>query len=290
MAYRIAIASGKGGTGKTTVTVNLHHFLKKIGIRKVLLADCDVEEPNAAIFFSTLQKKKVRPVNQEIPVIDTSRCTFCRKCTEYCEFNAIVVIPPARFAEINPSMCHSCGACSVACEYDAICVRDEPIGTLTRYESDGATLLEGSLRVGSPMQTMVIRELKRAVGNNPDIVLFDAPPGTSCPVVETIAGSDYLVLVTEPTPFGVYDLTLMVNLIREMHIPFGVIINKAGIGNRVVYEYLEKEKIDLLGEVPFSKAYASGYAEGNLFSQVPADIDEAYLSICKKIVQKTGVA
>ena len=286
----MAIASGKGGTGKTTVTVNLFHYFKQSGFQRVMLADCDVEEPNAALFFNDLEKKKVRPVNQEIPVIDGSRCTFCRKCAEYCEFNAIVVIPPAGFAEINSSMCHSCGACSVACEFDAIWVRDEPIGTLTQYSTNGAALLEGRLRVGSPMQTMVIRALKRETGIRHDLILFDAPPGTSCPVVETIAGADYLVLVTEPTPFGVYDLSLMVDTARELKIPFGVIINKAGIGNRAVYDYLENEGIDLLGEIPFSKIYASGYAEGNLISQVPAEIRAAYLGICHQIIQKTGIA
>ncbi|MGW8314958.1 MAG: nucleotide-binding protein [Bacteroidales bacterium] len=288
MTYRIAVASGKGGTGKTTVTANLFHYFKQSGKQKVMLADCDVEEPNAAIFFNEFQRKKERPVNQEIPVIDGARCTFCRKCTEYCEFNAIVVIPPAGFAEINPSMCHSCGACSVACEIEAIRVRDEPVGTLTQYSTNGAALLEGRLRVGSPMQTMVIRELKRDIGTRYELILLDAPPGTSCPVVETISGSDYLVLVTEPTPFGVYDLSLMVDLVREMKIPFGVIINKAGIGENKVYDYLEKEDIDLLGEVPFSQAYACGYAEGKLFSQVPDEIRSAYLGICDHIAQKTG--
>ncbi len=286
----MAIASGKGGTGKTTVTVNLFHYFKQSGIQQVMLADCDVEEPNAALFFTDLARVTEHPVNQEIPVIDGSRCTFCRKCAEYCEFNAIVVIPRAGFAEINPSMCHSCGACSVACEFDAIWVRDEPIGKLTQFSANGAAFLEGRLKVGSPMQTMVIRELKRETGSRHDLILFDAPPGTSCPVLETIAGADYLVLVTEPTPFGVYDLSLMVDTVRELNIPFGVIINKSGIGNRSVYEYLEKEGIDLLGEVPFSKTYASGYAEGNLISQVPAEIRAAYIHICNNIIHKTGIA
>ena len=137
---------------------------------------------------------------------------------------------------------------------------------------------------------MYKRQLKREIGDNHDIVLLDAPPGTSCPVVETIAGTDYLILVTEPTPFGMYDLTLMVEMVRELNIPFGVIINKAGIGNRDVYGYLQKERIELLGEVAFSKAYASEYANGNLFSEVPPEIQEAYCGICRKILRKTGMS
>lgn len=284
MATRIAIASGKGGTGKTTVALNLHRFLVRLGVQDVVLGDCDVEEPNAAIFFPDLRQISEVPVQQEIPVIDPSRCTYCRKCAEYCEFNAIVVIPPARFAEVNPSLCHSCGACTVACTYDAIWVKDEPIGTVTRYQLEGSALMEGRLRIGSPMQTMVIRELKRSLQDH-GTVLLDAPPGTSCPVVETISDADYLVLVTEPTPFGLHDLKLMVELVRELGIPYGVIINKAGTGNREVYAYLQGEQIQLLGEVPFSREYAAAYAGGDLFSRVPAEIEGAYLGICGRIMQ-----
>ena len=147
-----------------------------------MLVDCDVEEPNAALFFPEAKKELVIPVNQEIPVIDTNKCTFCSKCVEYCEFNAILVMPPVRFAEINSSLCHSCGACLVACEQDAIWVKDEPIGHLNQYQTEtGRGMMEGTLKIGSAMQTMVIRSLKKSLPPNMDILLFDAPPGTSLP-------------------------------------------------------------------------------------------------------------
>jgi len=251
-----------------------------------MLVDCDVEEPNAALFFPGAEKRRSVPVNQEIPVIDTGKCTFCRKCTEYCEFNAILVMPPVEFAEINPSLCHSCGACTVACEHDAIWVRDDSIGQLNYYQTEtGAGIMDGALKIGSAMQTMVIRTLKKSLPPDMDVLLFDAPPGTSCPVVETISNCDYTILVTEPTPFGLYDLKLMIALLREMVLPFGVVINKANLGSRDVYEYLEEQKIDILGEIPFNSTYASSYALGNLFNETPPEIKKAYKTISEKLIK-----
>ena len=291
MALKIAIASGKGGTGKTTVAVNLYHYLNQATAGKSMLVDCDVEEPNAVLFFPNAEKIKERPVNQEIPVIDTSKCTFCRNCIGYCEFNAILVMPPVKFAEINSSLCHSCGACTVACDQDAIWIKDNPIGTINTYKTGaGNGIMEGILRIGSAMQTMVIRELKKSLPSNNDILLFDAPPGTSCPVVETISDADYVVLVTEPTPFGLYDLKLMISLVKELSKPFGVVINKANLGNREVYEYLGKEGIEILGEIPFSRQYATQYAGGDLFSNVPGEIEASYDRLLGNLAGKVAVS
>jgi MinD superfamily P-loop ATPase len=281
---RIAVASGKGGTGKTTVAVNLYQHLMDQGKHTVALVDYDVEEPNAALFFPESKKLSISEVKQEIPVIDPTRCIYCRKCAEYCEFNAILVIPPIRFAEVNPSLCHSCGACMVACEYDAIWVKEDVVGTLVAYRTEkGGTLLEGRLKIGSSMQTMVIRSLKQRIGKENEIVILDAPPGTSCPVVETISDADWVVLVSEPTPFGLHDLRLMVDLVRELDKPFGVVINKAQLGDRKMYAFLETEKIPLLGEIPFSKAYASQYARGKLFHEVPSEVESAFEALMDQI-------
>lgn len=286
MAFKIAVASGKGGTGKTTVTLNLYQRFAQEFTKDVMLVDCDVEEPNAALFFPEATRSKKVPVNQEIPVIDTSKCTFCRKCAEYCEFNAVLVMPPVGFAEINPNLCHSCGACLVACEHEAIWVKDEPIGHLRHYHTEtGRGIKEGRLNIGSAMQTMVIRSLKKSLPPNMDILLFDAPPGTSCPVVETIAGSDYVVLVTEPTPFGLHDLKLMIALLRKLGNPFGVVINKANLGTRDVYAYLEEQNIQLLCEIPFDTGYASNYAKGKLFEEIPKDITEAISELTGKLMK-----
>ncbi|WP_234409072.1 AAA family ATPase [Marinilabilia salmonicolor] len=223
MSYKIAIASGKGGTGKTTVSVNLQKAIASELTSGVLLADCDVEEPNDRIFFSDATIISEEEVHQMVPEIDTDKCTFCRKCVEYCEFNAIVVLPPAGFAEVNTSLCHSCGACSVACQDGAINEKPVPVGEITRMDTGiGAGLTEGNLKVGSAMQTLMIKELKKSITEDYDVVLYDAPPGTSCPVVETVADVDYVVLVTEPTPFGLNDLMLMVELLVNLDKPLGL--------------------------------------------------------------------
>ena len=284
MSFTIAVASGKGGTGKTTVSLNLYHALSEHLSSSVLLVDCDVEEPNAVLFYPEAELRESIPVDQLIPVIDQERCTYCRKCAEYCEFNAIVVIPPAQFARVNPSLCHSCGACSLACAFDAISERPENIGSLNKYSlSKGQGILEGNLKIGSAMQTAVIRSLKKAIPGDVDIVILDAPPGTSCPVVETVSDADYVVLVTEPTPFGLHDLKLMVRMLREVGKNFGVVVNKSDPGYRKLHEYLDQEGIELIGKIPFSLPYASRYARGDLFKNVPGEIKESYSAIVERL-------
>jgi MinD superfamily P-loop ATPase len=265
MPVKIAVASGKGGTGKTTVSVNLFNWVKANWSQKVQLVDCDVEEPNDHIFLPEYNFFKSIEIAQSIPKIDTNNCTFCRNCVDWCVFNAIVVIPPLGFAEINQSLCHSCGACLMACQKNAINEFPVTIGYANFYTSDDqSSFIEGRLKIGSAMQTMLIRELKKQKDSTADIIIFDSPPGTSCPVVESVAGVDYIILVGEPTPFGLYDLELTVALLRQIKIDFGVVINKSGIGNQDIYDFLKKEKIFLLGEIPFSKEYASDYSMGKL--------------------------
>jgi len=267
MSFKIAIASGKGGTGKTTVSVNLFRWIVQNWATKVQLVDCDVEEPNDKIFLPEYSLVEQKEVVQLIPKINTDDCTFCRRCVEWCEFNAIVVIPIAEFAEVNNALCHSCGACLIACQDNAMKEYPHPIGMANFYKNtDESSLLEGELKIGSAMQTKLIGELKQFVDPTSEVVIFDAPPGTSCPVVESVSDSDFIILVTEPTPFGLHDLKLTVDLIRELKINFGVIVNKAGLGTEDVFEYLKSENIQLLGKIPFSKEYASNYARGQLAS------------------------
>jgi MinD superfamily P-loop ATPase len=291
MAIKIAVASGKGGTGKTTVSVNLFHLLSRDAGEKVVLVDCDVEEPNDVIFFPGARKLETLRVHQEIPVIDASKCIFCRKCSEYCEFNAILVMPPVKFAEVNPALCHSCGACMVACDQGAIWVKEQEIGIIHRYTTgEGKGIMEGNLNIGSAMQTMVIRELKKSLPPDSDILLFDAPPGTSCPVVETISDADYVLLVAEPTPFGLHDLKLMVSLVTDMEIPFGVVISKAGTGSNKIYGYLRDEGIELLAEIPFSLAFAVRYSSGQLFDQPEDEITGAFRKLADRVLDKVRVS
>jgi len=287
LSFNIAIASGKGGTGKTTVAVNLYAMLGEISGSNIELVDCDVEEPNDLIFFDGAQKEAEEEIFQLIPQIDKEKCTFCRSCVEYCEFNAIVVIPSAGFAEVNKSLCHSCGACLVACKDSAITEYPETIGWVNSYQTKHVNgLKEGRLNIGSAMQTMLIKALKKRVSPQNEITIYDAPPGTSCPVVETISDAHFVILVTEPTLFGLHDLKLMVNLMKEVNIPFGVVVNKAGLGDNKVYEYLKNEDIELIGEIPFSGEYAGIYAKGNILEEIPDYIKVSYAKIAKNLSRK----
>lgn len=286
---KIAIASGKGGTGKTTVSVNLYYFLSKELNNKVQLVDCDVEEPNDLLFFPEIKKQIEIEVFSLVPEIDVDKCTFCKKCAEWCEFNAITIVNKLKFAEVNTDLCHSCGACSVACTDNAITEQNKPLGVISEFNTGfGRGVTEGRLEIGSAMQTSLIKELKKSTEKNAILTLYDAPPGTSCPVVETVSDTDYVILVTEPTPFGLNDLKITVDLLFDLKIPFGVIVNKAGLGNNDVYDYLVEKKIELLGKIPFSKVYAHNYSIGNLLHSIPDEISDYYCQIVN--VLKTKIA
>ena len=284
---KIAVASGKGGTGKTTVSVNLFHFIATSYDKNVRLVDCDVEEPNDYIFLNQPKLRKQTETFQQIPFITTETCTFCKKCAEWCEFNAITIIKNLKFAEVNPDLCHSCGACTVACQFGAITEYPRPLGKITHYSTDsGSGLTEGRLEIGSAMQTMLIKRVKKVDSEKDSVVIYDAPPGTSCPVVETVADSDFVVLVTEPTPFGLHDLKITVELLKDLKIPFGVIVNKADLGSDEVFHYLRENNIELLGKIPFSNDYAKNYASGNILKNIPAEIESNYREIVSKLLTK----
>lgn len=281
---QIAVASGKGGTGKTTVAVSLFHFWEKFHKREMHLLDCDVEEPNDALFFSSLKTLEQKQIHQYIPEIDTSVCTFCKKCAEWCEFNAITIVANRQFAEVETSLCHSCGACLVACPENAFTEKPHPLGIITRYQTEnGNKFTEGRLEVGSAMQTMLIKKLKEEVKQDVGIIILDSPPGTSCPVVETVSDVDYVILVTEPTPFGLHDLKITVELLLELKKPFGVVVNKSGLGSNNVYEYLNENEIELLGEIPFSREFAHMYSAGELLKDIPKELGKTYRRIIEKI-------
>ena len=284
---KIAVASGKGGTGKTTVAVNLSYFFRTYLHKDIKLVDCDVEEPNDALFFPDSEVKKETDVFRQIPEINLNKCTFCKECARWCEFNAIVIIPGKKITEVDANLCHSCGACSAACKFGAIIEKPEQLGSIRVYDTGmDAELVEGRLRIGSAMQTPLIKELKKEVSDVNCLVIYDAPPGTSCPVVETVADADYVILVTEPTPFGLHDLRITVDMLNVLKVCFGVVINKAGLGDDKVYRYLEHKKIDIIGEIPFSKEYAASYASGAILDNIPDKIKYTYQGILTNLQAK----
>ena len=252
----ISVASGKGGTGKTLVATSLALSLRDKG--KVQLLDCDVEEPNAHIFIKPdfTGKEKV-PIS--IPVVNETRCTYCGKCAEVCAYNAIAVIKEKVL--VFPELCHGCGACSYLCPEAAISEEDKEIGIVEIGSSDGIEFVHGKLNIGEAMAPPVIRQVKEHI-NPKGTIIIDVSPGTSCPVVESIKGSDFCLLVTEPTPFGLNDLVLAVEVVRKLEIPCGVVINRTGLGNGKVDAYCHREGIPILLTIPLDTDIASLYSRG----------------------------
>jgi len=271
----ISIASGKGGTGKTTVAVNL-----ALSIENVQFLDCDVEEPNAHIFLKP-QIKEQKKAYIPVPEIDESKCTYCGKCAKVCVYNAIAVLPGQDGKKgrtlIFAHLCHGCGACSALCPQGAIKEINREIGVVELGNCDKIEFIHGKLNIGEAMSPPLIRQVKEhispeggfASGVNPTrTVIIDAPPGTSCPVVESVKGSDYSILVTEPTPFGLNDLILAVEVLKKLKIPFGVVINRADLGNKKTEEYCQKENISILMRIPFKKEIAMAYSKGEPMVEV----------------------
>lgn len=286
MPYKIAIASGKGGTGKTTLSVSLYNRMA-LEIEKIQLIDCDVEEPNAALFYSNASIKEKLIICQQIPEIDKNKCTYCSRCVDYCAFNAITLVPTAGIARIDPGFCHSCGACIEACEFDAIRENDVETGVVNNYQlENGLGLLEGRLEVGSSLQTFLIKQLKKKQDVSAELVILDAPPGTSCKVVQTVIDADYTLLIGEPTPFGLHDLKLSVQLLRGMNKDFGVVINKAGIGDGRLLNYLIEEDIEIVGKIPFDRGFASSYAGGDLTENIPKAVSKEVNNIGDHLLKK----
>jgi len=254
----VAVASGKGGTGKTSVAVNL-----ALSIGNVQFLDCDAEEPNAHLLLHPKISRE-EPVYIPVPVINEGLCDYCGKCAEFCANNAIFV--SADKALVFPELCYSCGGCAIVCPRKAISEEQRRIGTLKYGLADDLELVYGELEVGEPMAVPVINEVKKQQIRNSKTVILDSPPGTSCPVIETVKGSDFCVLVTEPTPFGLHDLKITVQVLKQMKIPFGVVVNRAGIGDQRVYEYCKNENIPVLLEIPYQRKIAELYSKGIPFS------------------------
>lgn len=252
----ISVASGKGGTGKTTISTNLAVSID----RRAKLLDCDVEEPNAQLFIKPeINEKEI--VYTMIPEIDETLCDGCRKCAEICRFNALTVV--GKKVIVFPELCHSCGGCVVVCPENAVGEGSRELGVIETGTKDKLTFIQGTMRIGEAMSPPLIRKVRSKIEEN-DLAIIDAPPGTSCPVITAMKDTDFVLLVTEPTPFGLHDLKLAAEAVKVLDIPCGIVINRSDIGDRTVQEYAAQKKIPILLEIPFDRRIAETYSRGGL--------------------------
>ena len=297
---RIAVASGKGGTGKTFVATNLFNVLSRRG-EAVTLTDCDAEAPDDLLFFRA-EKVSETEVTHQVPVINKDACTWCGRCSRWCSYNAIFYLPGAKVIEVIENLCHGCGACSFACNAGAITEKPVVLGTVTSFKTIGGShftnggslasdcgfpVVEARMKVNEMSPVRVIREAIKESGDD-GVVILDAPPGTSCPFIQTVDKADQVVLVTEPTPFGLSDLRQSVETLREMKKNPAVIINRSDIGDSSVAEYLEKENIPLLAEIKYDPVIARTYSEGRLVTdEIPA-LTSLFEELADKILNGHG--
>ncbi|MFC2036094.1 ATP-binding protein [Chloroflexota bacterium] len=273
----IAVASGKGGTGKTLVATSLACSLKHRD--RVQLLDCDVEEPNDHVFLKpTIIRSEA--VLIPVPKVDKGKCTYCGKCAEVCAYNAIAVL--GEHVLTFSQLCHGCGACSYLCPEKAISEEGRETGVVEWGNSDGVGFAHGKLAIGEAMAPPVIRNVKKQT-NKEGIVIIDVPPGTSCPVVEAVKDSDFCLLVTEPTPFGLNDLVLAVETVRELDIPCGVVLNRAGVGDENTEKYCQKENIPILLTIPLDTEIARLYSMGITLIEGIPQWQEYFLGLFDRI-------
>lgn len=294
----VAVASGKGGTGKTTVSTNLAETAAARGL-DVELLDTDVEEPNCHIFVSP-QFESSQEVTVQVPAVDESKCIGCGACAEICQFSAIAMAGevPVTF----PDLCHSCTGCWRVCPTGAITPRERAVGMLDRGRAanPGATanpgaatgsaaaaiaFVQGSLKVGESVSSPVIHAVLGERGQA-ELSVIDAPPGTACPVVEATHEADYIILVTEPTPFGLNDLELAVEMVRKLGVPFGVVINRADVGDAGVREYCRREGIEVLLELPDDRRVAEAYSRGELATRAVPELRARYEELITTVLER----
>ena len=275
---RIAIASGKGGTGKTTVAVNLALTAGE----PVQLLDCDVEEPNCHLFLPA-EMGSPETVGLPVPEVDEEKCNACGECGRLCQYSAIVSIKtkPLTFLEL----CHGCGGCAKVCPTGAITEVERPIGVVESGSARGISFIYGRLNVGEPMSPPLIHAVKHRLQTD-GVAIIDAPPGTSCPVIATLRDTDFVVLVTEPTPFGLNDLALAVETLRQMTVPFGVVINRADVGDRRVHEYCRTEEIDILVEIPDDRRVAEAYSRGEPAIDAVPEFRELFARLYREAMKR----
>ena len=273
----ISVASGKGGTGKTLVATSLALSLKER--ESVQLLDCDVEEPNDHVFVKPVFTQS-EAVSIPVPRVDEEKCTYCGKCAEVCAYNAIAVTKQKVL--VFPELCHGCGACSYLCPEEAISEEGKMIGVVESGCANSLKFAHGRLNIGEAMAPPIIRQLKEHASHE-GTVIVDVSPGTSCPVVEAVSDSDFCILVTEPTPFGLNDLILAIETVRQLNIPCGIILNRAGVGDGKTEEYCQKENIPILLTIPLDTEIARLYSRGITLVEGIPQWQESFIGLFDKI-------
>jgi MinD superfamily P-loop ATPase len=275
----LTVTAGKGGTGKTTVATALALSLRDD--HPVQFLDCDVEEPDAHILLKPEITER-EPVYIKRPQVDEGKCDYCGECARRCEFNAIAVI--GKRIIIYDELCHGCGLCHWVCPKDAISEYDVEIGVVERGTVHGFDYLQGALAVGEPLATPIIQQLKERIDSE-KVAILDSPPGTGCPVIETMHGSDFVLLVTEPTPFGLHDLRLTVDVAKTLGLRMGVVINRDGVGDRGVEDYCREEGLPILLRIPMDRRIAVAYSNGIPFVLELPEWQERFREMFAKIVE-----
>jgi len=276
----ISIASGKGGTGKTTVATNLAVSLGP----DVQILDCDVEEPNAHLFIQPVIEE-AETIFTPVPEVDLEKCNLCGKCQEICQFKAIVVIGDTLLP--FHELCHSCGGCMEVCPEKAITEVGRELGEIERGHKGSLEFVHGRLRIGEAMSPPLIRKV-RGYTRPGKLTIIDAPPGTSCPVIAAMKGADFVLLVTEPTPFGLHDLKLAVGAVNLLGIPCGLVINRSDMGDDRVRTYAEKEDVPILMEIPFDRRIAEAYSRGDMIVNAMPEWKEKFQGLYDRIKEIAG--
>ena len=272
----ISVASGKGGTGKTTVATNL---ARSIG-SDVQLLDCDVEEPNAHLFINP-SIEETQTIFAPVPEVNEDKCTICGKCAEICQFKAIAVLNETVL--VFEELCHSCGGCWEVCPEDAITQSGRELGVIQKGHSNGIEFVHGKLRVGEAMSPPLIKKV-RAHQDPEKLTIIDAPPGTSCPVIASMKDSDFVLLVTEPTPFGLHDLKLAVGAVQILNIPCGLVVNRSDLGDDKVVDYAHQQGLPVLMEMPFDRRIAEAYSRGEMLVDVMPEWKDRFLQLYHEII------